>query len=115
MTEEQQGGTKPPAEATAEAPATEQTVGTVAVADEPATSPSLDDRGDGHRAPDRRGSQPEAPRRAEAPAAEAAVAGGRAARGRDRGRRARASRRPEPAAAAAEAAAAVRRRADAAA
>jgi small subunit ribosomal protein S1 len=42
LTEEQQGGTKPPAEATAEAPATEQTVGTVAVADEPASSPSLD-------------------------------------------------------------------------
>jgi small subunit ribosomal protein S1 len=42
LTEEQQGGTQPPAEATAEAPATGQTVGTVAVADEPASSPSLD-------------------------------------------------------------------------
>jgi small subunit ribosomal protein S1 len=42
LTAEQQGGTKPPAEATAEAPATEQTVGTVAVADEPASSPSLE-------------------------------------------------------------------------
>ena len=41
MTEEQQGGTKPLAEATAEAP-TSETVGTVAVADEPATSPSLE-------------------------------------------------------------------------
>ena len=41
MTEEQQGGTKPPAEAIAEAPTSEQTVGSVAVADEPA-SPSLE-------------------------------------------------------------------------
>jgi small subunit ribosomal protein S1 len=40
LTEEQQGGTMPPAEATAEAPTSEQPVGTVAVADEPATSPS---------------------------------------------------------------------------
>ncbi|MEW5992609.1 MAG: 30S ribosomal protein S1 [Chloroflexota bacterium] len=36
MTEEQQGGTTPPAQATAEAPASEQTVATVAVADDPA-------------------------------------------------------------------------------
>jgi small subunit ribosomal protein S1 len=41
LTEEQQGGTKPPAEAIAEAPASEQTVGSVAVADEPA-SPTLE-------------------------------------------------------------------------
>ncbi|HEX4898628.1 MAG TPA: 30S ribosomal protein S1, partial [Candidatus Limnocylindrales bacterium] len=41
MTEEQQGGTKPPAEATAEAPTSEQTVGSVAVVDEPA-GPSLE-------------------------------------------------------------------------
>ena len=37
MIEEQEGGTKPPAEATAEAPTSDLTVGTVAVADEPAT------------------------------------------------------------------------------
>ncbi|HTK44460.1 MAG TPA: 30S ribosomal protein S1 [Patescibacteria group bacterium] len=41
MTEDQQGGSQPPANATADAEATEETVGTVAVADEPATSPSL--------------------------------------------------------------------------
>jgi small subunit ribosomal protein S1 len=41
LTEEQQGGTQPPADAAANAEATEETVGTVAVADEPATSPSL--------------------------------------------------------------------------
>jgi small subunit ribosomal protein S1 len=41
LTEEQQGGTQPPAEALAEAAGTDQTDGTVAVADEPATSPSL--------------------------------------------------------------------------
>ena len=42
MTEEQEGGMKPPAEASAEAPTSDQSVGTVAVADEPATSPSLE-------------------------------------------------------------------------
>jgi small subunit ribosomal protein S1 len=42
LTEEQQGGTQPPAEASAEAQAADQTVGGVAIADEPATSPSLD-------------------------------------------------------------------------
>ncbi|MBI2781003.1 MAG: 30S ribosomal protein S1 [Chloroflexi bacterium] len=42
MTEEQQGGTMPPAEATAEASTSQEPVGTVAVADEPATSPSLE-------------------------------------------------------------------------
>jgi len=42
LTEQDQGGTQPPAEATAEAAATEETVGSIAVADEPATSPSLD-------------------------------------------------------------------------
>jgi small subunit ribosomal protein S1 len=42
LTEEQQGGTMPPAEATAEAPTSEQPAGTVAVADEPATGPSLE-------------------------------------------------------------------------
>ena len=42
MTEEKQDGTRSPAEATAEAAASEQTVGTVAVADEPVTSPSLE-------------------------------------------------------------------------
>ncbi len=36
MTEDQQGGTMPPAEATAEAPTSDQSVATVAVADEPA-------------------------------------------------------------------------------
>ena len=41
MTEQDQGGTQPPVEATAEAAGTDETVGTVAVADEPATSPSL--------------------------------------------------------------------------
>jgi small subunit ribosomal protein S1 len=41
LTEQDQGGSQPPAEATAEAAGTEETVGTVAVADEPATSPSL--------------------------------------------------------------------------
>jgi DNA-directed RNA polymerase subunit E'/Rpb7 len=42
LTEQTQGGTQPPAEATADAAETDETVGTVAVADEPATSPSLD-------------------------------------------------------------------------
>jgi small subunit ribosomal protein S1 len=42
LTEEQQGGTMPPAEASAEAPSSEAPAGTVAVADEPATSPTLD-------------------------------------------------------------------------
>jgi small subunit ribosomal protein S1 len=42
LTEQDKGGTQPPAEATAEAAVTDETVGTVAVADEPATSPSLD-------------------------------------------------------------------------
>jgi small subunit ribosomal protein S1 len=41
LTEQDQGGTQPPAEATAEAAETDETVGSVAVADEPATSPSL--------------------------------------------------------------------------
>ena len=41
MTEEQQGGTQPLAEASAAAPASEQSVGGVAVADEPATSPTF--------------------------------------------------------------------------
>jgi len=36
LTEDQQGGTMPPAEATAEAPTSDQSVATVAVADEPA-------------------------------------------------------------------------------
>jgi small subunit ribosomal protein S1 len=36
LTEDQQGGTMPPAEATAEAPSSDQSVATVAVADEPA-------------------------------------------------------------------------------
>src|SRR5215217_3976081 len=47
LTEEQQGGNEAPAEANAEAQATDQTVGTVAVADEPATSPNLDDEANG--------------------------------------------------------------------
>ncbi|HUQ44622.1 MAG TPA: S1 RNA-binding domain-containing protein, partial [Candidatus Limnocylindria bacterium] len=47
MTEEQQGGTQPPAEANAEAQASDQTVGTVAVADEPAESPSLENEANG--------------------------------------------------------------------
>jgi small subunit ribosomal protein S1 len=38
LTEDQQGGTMPPAEAAAEAPTSEQSVATVAVADEPAKS-----------------------------------------------------------------------------
>ena len=42
MTEEQQGGTTPPAEATAEAPASEQTVATVAVADDPAETTTVE-------------------------------------------------------------------------
>ncbi len=42
MTEEKQGGIEQPTEANAEAPAAEQTVGAIAVADEPAESPSLD-------------------------------------------------------------------------
>jgi small subunit ribosomal protein S1 len=51
LTEEQQGGTMPPAEASAEAPTSASPVGTVAVADEPATSPSLDTRAPGSDAP----------------------------------------------------------------
>jgi small subunit ribosomal protein S1 len=42
LTEEKQGGIEQPAEARAEAPAAEQTVGAIAVADEPAASSSLD-------------------------------------------------------------------------
>jgi small subunit ribosomal protein S1 len=42
LTEDQQGGTEQPTEANAETPATEQTVGAIAVADEPAESSSLD-------------------------------------------------------------------------
>jgi small subunit ribosomal protein S1 len=42
LTEQDEGGSQPPAEATAEAAGSEETVGTVAVADEPATSPSLE-------------------------------------------------------------------------
>jgi small subunit ribosomal protein S1 len=41
LTEQDQGGTQPPAEATAEATATDETVGTIAVADEPAASSDL--------------------------------------------------------------------------
>ena len=41
MTEQQQGGSQSPAEALAEAAGTDETDGNVAVADEPATSPSL--------------------------------------------------------------------------
>jgi small subunit ribosomal protein S1 len=41
LTEDKQGGAQPPAEATAEAPAPEQTIGTVAVADGPASSSTL--------------------------------------------------------------------------
>src|SRR4051812_19839045 len=40
LTEEQQGGTMEPTEATAEATSSAPTGGTIAVADEPATSPS---------------------------------------------------------------------------
>ena len=47
LTEDQQGGSQPQANATANAGATEETVGTVAVADEPATSPSLASEADG--------------------------------------------------------------------
>ena len=42
MTEDQQGGTEQPAEANATTPAAEQSVGAIAVADEPAASPSLE-------------------------------------------------------------------------
>ena len=42
MTEEQQGGSMEPTEATAEATTSEPTAGAVAVADEPAMSPSLE-------------------------------------------------------------------------
>ena len=49
MTEEKQGGTEQPTEANAEAPAAEQTVGAIAVADEPATSSSLDTEADDQR------------------------------------------------------------------
>ncbi|HLA16058.1 MAG TPA: S1 RNA-binding domain-containing protein, partial [Candidatus Limnocylindrales bacterium] len=45
MTEEQQGGTTPPAEAIAEAPAPEQTDATVAVADDPAETPIAESQG----------------------------------------------------------------------
>ena len=89
LTEEQQGGTMPPAEASAEAPTSEQPVGAVAVADEPATSPSLETEAMGSEAAMRHHDEPaperrrtrrdERPRRpwppsrrpAEAPAAEA--------------------------------------------
>ena len=73
MTEEQQGGTKPPAEATAEAPTSESTVGTVAVADEPATSPSLEAEAEGTDAADTEAAS-EAPATDAADAATAEVA-----------------------------------------
>jgi small subunit ribosomal protein S1 len=50
LTDEQQGGTKPSTEASAEAPTSDQTAGTVAVADEPATTPSLEAEATGSEA-----------------------------------------------------------------
>ena len=85
LTEEQQGGTKPLAEASAEAPTSEQTVGAVAVADEPATSPSLDTEALGTRQPRRDDS--------------ARAGGVAAARDARRPADARGGRRPSPSAA----------------
>ncbi len=69
MTEEQQGGTTPPADATAEAPAAEQSDATVAVADEPA-NPASDP--DAIASPTEVGG-PVTPEPAEPPVAEAAT------------------------------------------
>jgi small subunit ribosomal protein S1 len=66
LTEEQQGGTTPPAEATAEAHASEQTAATVAVADDPAETTT--------REPDEAPAEAEAIAEAELPEAEAEVA-----------------------------------------
>ncbi|HEX2625744.1 MAG TPA: S1 RNA-binding domain-containing protein, partial [Candidatus Limnocylindrales bacterium] len=70
MTEEQQGGTMEPTEATAEANSSAPTAGTVAVADEPATSQTLDTEAtaDATSATDAAPAEPDA-----APAAEAAA------------------------------------------
>jgi small subunit ribosomal protein S1 len=65
LTEEQQGGTTPPAEATAEAHASEQTAATVAVADDPAETTTME--------PDEAPAEAEAIAEAEVPEAEAEV------------------------------------------
>jgi small subunit ribosomal protein S1 len=61
LTEEKQGGTQPPAEASAEAPAADQAVGTVAVADAPASSPTLADEAPASDSEPTDGAQAEAP------------------------------------------------------
>jgi small subunit ribosomal protein S1 len=71
LIEEQQGGTMPPAEATAEAPTSEEPAGTVAVADEPATSRSLETEAMASDAPAAEAAPVGEP---EAPAAEAEAA-----------------------------------------
>jgi small subunit ribosomal protein S1 len=65
LTEEQQGGTTPPAEATAEAHASEQTAATVAVADDPAETTTME--------PDEAPAEAEAIAEAELPEAEPEV------------------------------------------
>ena len=77
MIEEQQGGTMPPAEATAEAPTSEEPAGTVAVADEPAMSQSLETEATASDAPAAEAApaaEPEAPAAVAETATEAEMA-----------------------------------------